>query len=377
MRLSLRLLEILRNDLQPRRGIIKHICDETGLERHQVSDLLHNRTQYISMSVLGRLCNYLVEHHGIDPQLLPGLLFSRDPEEFWQLLALRERLEICLGVRQIEEGEHFFVIASDAKLQGEVLHGISGSGNPEERGHAGKMPVLSPRQFLKFRHVLAPSRPPYPLDLPTHQRQAEEVYSRFAAHKGNRALVCLGSIKVNPVVENVLAHAFGAKPFQSEEDVSRARDRQVPFMFRFRTEDPKPISCCGGIRLSASEPADQPGIYFEKPNGKWECAPCNGDRDVALVFYIYSKTQDRLEMVLGGYSAWATEWLANRLRISTAEFWPPTYDTSELMVGAFLVNFTFSPSRKEPGIGHKHLPSDTEVIRLDAKVIARRLDRSS
>lgn len=382
MKLSICLAQVLGYSKNCPRGEIKRICDETGLERHQVSDLLHNRAQYVSLPTLARLCNYLIQYRQIDPRSLPGALFSRDPEGFWELLADRHQLELCIGVRHADKFERLFVVMSDSYLQGELLHNItSRTGTAVKHvtnaATADHLPNKPARQHLEFRLVSAPSRlddPPSPYDLEAIRREAEDVYSRFAKNDRDRALVGLGSIKVNPVVELILANAFQAQPFESQDTVARPRDRACPFLFRYRVEDAKPPSCCGGMRLSEAEAGDRPGIYYETASGKWACCPWDGKHDAALVFYAHHIPQRRLEMVLAGFSGRGTQCLANFLRDTTVQLWPPSYDDPELRIGAFVIQFTFKQASREPGTWAHDRPASTRVIPLSADVLRRRLD---
>ncbi|MFM8324790.1 MAG: helix-turn-helix domain-containing protein, partial [Pirellulaceae bacterium] len=130
MQYVFRLAELLGHtpDRHKRPGTIKAIVEYTGLDRHQVAALLKNEAKYIPLEALSRLCDYLIEHGYASAEELPGALFAIKPENFWELLARRKRLEICVGVRRPPESdtaESAWVVASDAVLVGEVLNGVS------------------------------------------------------------------------------------------------------------------------------------------------------------------------------------------------------------------------------------------------------------
>ena len=130
MRYSFRLAELLGHVPDPRKrpGTIKAVVQYTGLDRHQVASLLKNEVKYIPMDALSRLCDYLVEFGYVSADELPGSLFAVEPEHFWELLARRRRLEMCLGVRAHQGGEWpegAWVVASDSVLLGELLNGVS------------------------------------------------------------------------------------------------------------------------------------------------------------------------------------------------------------------------------------------------------------
>lgn len=221
MRYSFRLAEILDHVPDPRKrpGTIKAIVEYTGLDRHQVAALLKNEVKYIPLKALSRLCDYLIEHGYGAADELPGALFAVEPENFWELLARRRRLELCVGIRKTDptEGpENACVIASDAVLLGELLNGVStlgGTAKHSRRGMpAGMLPVApSPAphpETLKQTLVWSPGQCP---DVEMVAR-AKEVYDDFYESPGDRALICLGSVKSNPVVELIFSNLLAAKP---------------------------------------------------------------------------------------------------------------------------------------------------------------------
>ncbi len=188
-------------------------------------------------------------------------------------------------------------------------------------------------------------------------------------------MICLGSTKSNPVVELVLANAFGAEPFSADDAVRDPRARRCPIFLRFRTDDPHPASCCGGVRLSANTASETPGIYFEQADGTW--ANCSWDAqhsDAAFVFYIHRESQGRLEMALGGFSGRATRLLAKTLATRAEDVWPPNYQKHGLQVGAFIVQYSFSQdSAPAADILRTDLVANTKIIPLPAESIARRM----
>lgn len=395
MRFSFRLAEILNHEPDPRKrpGTVKTIVDHTGLDRHQVAALLKNEVKYIPLQALSRLCDYLVEHGYESADALPGALFAVEAEDFWELLARRRRFEVCLGVRQPNpenEPEGAWVVASDSLLLGELLNGVSTLGgtaiHQRDKVQAGDddlhadntsskkaadQAVLPHPENVKQSLVWAPMQN----DPEAVVSRAREVYSEFNQVAGDKALVCLGSIKSNPVAELVLGRTFGGEPFKSEDNVDKATDRSCPFMLRYRDQDPQPPGCSGGVQLSQSEPATEPGIYYEKADGSWGVCPWEpGKTDAALVFYIHRESQGRLEMLLGGFSGRATRLLARMLATQASAFWPPMYKNQGLHAGAFIVQFNYTGKRTPSNILQADHNATTKVIPIDAEVLARRLE---
>jgi hypothetical protein len=382
MRYSFRLAEVVGHVPDPRKrpGTIKAICDYTMLDRHQVAALLKNEVKYIPLDALSKLCDYLIEKGFATAEELPGRLFAVEPEHFWELLARRRRLELCLGVRRGEPGDTLddaWVVASDSVLLGELLNGVTSLGGTS-----------------RFKRVADPSLPtdvpaaPHPEQL--HQslvfspgqssfadyvELARSVYDGFCSAAGDKALICLGSNKSNPVVELLLAEAFGATPFESQDTLPVASKRNCPIFIRYRSHDPQTPSCCGGNELSKSEKASTPGIYYEKSDGTWDVCPWEFNKqDAAMVFYIHRESQGRLEMMLGGYSGRATRLLARMLARRGEEFWPPVYSGHGIQIGAFVVKFKLQNQQdNDPKTLLTDLAAESEIIRLSPDVIEKRM----
>lgn len=379
MRYSFRLSELLGHVPDPRKrpGTIKAIVEYTGLDRHQVAALLKNEVKYIPMKALSRLCDYLIEYGYVSADQLPGALFAVEPEHFWELLARRQRLELCLGVRTDGPDSSFesaWVVASDSVLLGELLNGVSTLGGTAKHQSTQQQPsVLTPHpEHLKQSLVWSPGQ----MANEDVILRAHDVYDQFAGPGGDKALISLGSIKSNPVAELILAEAFGCEPFRSQSDVAGPHERACPFFLRFRQHDPHPESCSGGIQLSLNDDTTSPGIYFETADGDWKyCGWNQPEHDSALVFYVHRESQGRLEMVLGGFSGRATRLLAKTLASRAEGFWPPIYSRHGIQVGAFIVQYTFATEdAASRDLLRTDLVAGTKIIPLDTEVIARRLD---
>ncbi len=381
MRYEFRLAELLGHtpDRRKRPGTIKAIVEYTGLDRHQVASLLKNEAKYIPLEALSRLCDYLVEHGHANAEELPGALFAVKPEHFWELLARRRKLEICVGVRR-PDGEDTrepgavtsdtaWVVASDAVLMGEVLNGVTTLGGTDKlaRTQTTGRELPTHPELLKQTLVWSPGI----AEMEDAIARSTNVFESFTSSSGDKALICLGSVKSNPVVEMVIADTFHATPFQSEDDVEKATDRSCPFFLRYRDRDPHVPCVSAGVRLSKTEEAKEPGIYYETAKGTWEYA---GGQDVALVFYIYRESLGRLEMVMSGFSGRATRLLARMLANRGEEFWPPVYQANYQQVGAFIVKYDAATEASTPDdILRTDVVGNPTIIPLSEKVIASRL----
>jgi hypothetical protein len=383
MKISFRLKELLDEHHDLGRGTIKRIAQATTLERHQVASVLGNKAKYVSMETLAAVCGYLIEHHGIKRAELPGKLFRVEPERFSALVADRKFVELCIGTwtekqrpaaktarpakRNRPADGRFpprrWVMASDSYLQGNLLHELFALGNENRPEYVDQRLVSAYTEQIPLEKL---------------KQEAERVYRRFRDRVKDRGLICLGSVKSNVVIETLIAEAFGAEPFVSQDGVKRLKDRSCPFFFRYRQDDVQPPSCHGGVNLGGARKRTQPGIYYETAGG-WRLCPSNEREDVALVFYVYHVPLGRLEMVLGGFSGRATHCLASSLRAITGKLWPPSYRGDEQQVGAFLIRFEFAdsdaPTDDQPDDGWMYYPSTVEVIPLGEKALKPRLQR--
>ncbi len=134
--------------------------------------------------MLSRLCDYSIEYGYVSADQLPGALFAVEPEHFWELLARRHRLELCVGVRSTEnEGwpEGAWVVASDSVLLGELLNGVSTLGGTAKHnaggneGNSATMAINPHPEHLKQSLTWSPGQ----LPLEEVIRRAEDVYSGF------------------------------------------------------------------------------------------------------------------------------------------------------------------------------------------------------
>ncbi|MGB7345021.1 MAG: helix-turn-helix transcriptional regulator [Pirellulaceae bacterium] len=377
MRYAFRLAELLGHtpDRRKRPGTIKSIVEHTGLDRHQVASLLKNEAKYIPLDALSRLCDYLIDQGYATADQLPGALFAVNAENFWELLARRGDIEIVVGVRQSENAESASVVASDSVLVGELLNGVSTLGGAAKHhassdGEEGKSVDVPMPDRLQQTLVWSPGN----VSLEHARARATEVFDGFVDAQGDRGMVCIGSVKSNPVVELVFSDVFGCSPFVTEDDIDDVSARSCPFFLRYRDTDPKPDGASAGVRLSKNEDAPEPGFYYEKDNGTWAYAG-GKDQDTALVFYVFREALGRLDMVLSGFSGRATRLLAKTLAIRGEEFWPPVYDEGGIQIGAYLVKYDNGDSKPSPDDLLYNPGGAAEIMPLSRAAIAKRISR--
>lgn len=357
MKVRFRLAEVLNEFRETGRGVIKKISDATGLERHQVSALLKNDVQYLSLNSLGAICDYLINTHHMNSYELPGRLFALEPEDFWAFLSEKQSLVMSFGVRQeLHENNVLWVPAADSFLQGTLLHELYGteppatpeSGNPMALPPADQGPRFDQYMVRSFSSHSYPSPAARDREFQHMKREATNAYDKFHDIAGNKVLICLGSVKSNGLCELVIARAFSADPWVSQDESTPADNRTCPFFFRFREGDVNIPSCHGGKQFAlnlpgTNLPTDAPGVYFESEPGHWHVAPLSEDREPALIFYTYNPPLGVVEVVLGGFSTEGTFLLAQHIRKIVRTIWPPAYITPTQETAAFVVDFHLSP----------------------------------
>jgi hypothetical protein len=379
MKISLRLAEHL-GDIK-RHGLLAEIEKECEIERHTVAALINNKAKYVSLDALGRVADYLVKKHNVDRNSLPAALFGRDPEHFWETLINSTDLQFCVGKRASEEWKNSeYVISSDALLLNRMLTEIThrlyrvhnGASTDKDKTQGTVHPLYPTFHLLEapLRTITAgePGE-----NWENARAAAEKLYKAFH-EQGTNALIALGSIKSNLVVELMFAHAFGAPPFENQDGVARPTDRRCPIMFRYRDDDPQPPACCGGLSLASKTKAPLFGIYYETENGKWQGLRWEpGSQDVGYLFYAYRPNIAQVEVACGGFSVQATTWLTQKFDHIVAELGDPQITTASIHLGLYLIQFTLRPNGEKATPNPDERDVDYRLIRLDKEVLRRRL----
>ena len=217
--------------------------------------------------------DYLIDHGYANADQLPGALFAVNAENFWSCWR-RGEIEIVLGVREnpsTQSPDSATVVASDAVLFGELLNGVSTLGGAaKHQGSSddddGKKLTVPMPDRIQQSLVWSPGE----VSLEDARSRANEVFDGFVDAQGDRGMVCIGSVKSNPVVELLFADAFGCTPFVTEDDVDDVSARSCPFFLRYRDSDPQP-GVLLLLRLGKNEDA-RTLVYYENDDGTWSYA---------------------------------------------------------------------------------------------------------
>jgi len=346
-------------------GIIERIHEKTGLSRRIISQLRDNTANSISLDTLEKIVGFFDSEYHISPSELLGSLFGVQPSGFWTMFdSTRSEhfdVQICQGVRyDIKTSEPRWINAYDAYLSATFIRQLLAC----SKGRQSNLKQYLLRSWLNKEH----------------QKQifdeAECFYTDFRNNPESTSLVCIGSMKTQPLSECVLANVFGVKPFvPPRTEVEHLRGRHIPVYFRYRINDPDLPSCFGGRKLNLKGLNGQGGIAYEQDEGHWEFCPNTESQDAAIVIYVYRPPIESVEVVLAGFSGRATGCIALGLSDLANKLWPPQYMKPDLLVGAFIIRYEFPLSSTQHSESHPILvePIKTDVIPLSEQVLARNL----
>ena len=368
MDIQLRINQFLKVG-EPGSPSLTAIAGSANMTRHELMHLLDEKATTINRKNLAKICRYLIDKKLVAEGKLPGILFTTFPEEFWSMLVERSRVELCLGARRDRRARDEYVSGADAGLQAELLFRITGSKPTERRRRRRSGPgQIESHVVSTWTQDLKNSR--------SVMREARQFHQRYLRDEADRALICLGSVKSNPVIELVMNGIFKrTRAFKSQDAVARPADRGCPVVMIYRSSDPPPPSCCGGRRLSGGtkKRPGKPGFYFEAEDS-WRFVPCDDQSDGALVLYHFQPSRGRLEMVLGGFSGRSTRCLAAFLHSGGAdELWPGSDVNSGGKVGAFVVEFKLGKASQGVADTRMSPYQSHEVHRIDEESLQRRL----
>ena len=359
-RLSIQLQKLLQSYKCKDWGAIEQIHKKTGLSRSITSQLKDNSANSISLDTLEKIAGFFESEYHIPPAELLGALFGVQPSGFWKMFdASRSEhfeVQICQGVRyDPKTSEPRWINAYDAYLSATFITQLLAS----SEGRQSHLKTHLPRSWNS-----------------ENERQifdeAEGFHADFQNNRASRALVCIGSMKTQPLSECVLADLFKVKPFTpSRLGVEHIKTRHIPMYFQYRLNDPDLPSSCGGRKFTQKGLNGQGGIAYEVDENRWEFCPNTESQDAAIVVYVYRPPIDSVEVVLAGFSGRATGCIALGLSNLANELWPPQYESSDLQLGAFVIRYEFSQSATQAGELHPILvePIKTDVIPISKQVL--------
>jgi len=361
MKITVNVSRYLQSEIDNGKSVVR-LAEEMHMGEFQLRHLLKPEPATIDRRSIEKVCTYLIDNNIVDQSQLPGVLLSFETNGFWNLLADRDRIDVFTGVRR-HGSRGLLIVAADSILTTNIIFRSTNTGSINR-------PTID-QQLVRTWDGNG-------LNEAAIQKEAIKEFKTFRSRHADKAGVFCGSVKSNPAIEPAIARAFKeATPFESQDNVGAPHERSCPLIWLCRENDPHPPSVCTGRQLSETIKGDGPGIYYEVPGGSWKRVAWEEETsDAALVYYRHDLNKAHLDMVLGGFSGRSTRCLANYLRESEPEqFWPPVYEDKHLVIGVYVVKFTFGAHGKNQGSGITSFqrPKTVQVFPLDGEVLESRI----
>jgi len=361
MKIDIQLKRILQDYSLDKFGIEKQIAKDLGLNRHVIGRLYRNQASRPSLPVLGKICEWLIEH-GVPASLLPGALFGSEPSALWKAVTQPGSVIIYLGeYLQAKDPGIRWVSRRDLTVASEFLRHLS-TPNPAGNAAGDARPSVS-MVYVPFRF--------YGRSKVDKAQSAEDVrasghtYKEVKANNGSHAAILIGSQKVNYLVEHFVADLFGGKPF--ELDRSKVR---VPFHLAYPDSDF--ASCFGGPnRLPGQKKACESGLHYLDASGNWTPIPWKHPRqDAGAVISEYEHGSRGVKLAVFGFSGRGTEALGRELLDRPDAFWKSHVDNGRRRVSVCFVRLKIADTFAE---GEAAKAAEAEVIPLDKGILKKYL----
>ena len=97
MTIEIRVLQLLHDYKIFKHGTEREMAKKCGLHRHTIGKLLRNEAKNPSLSVLDKICGYLIDN-GVPSEILPGALLGFKPATIWKSISRLKRVAIYIGM---------------------------------------------------------------------------------------------------------------------------------------------------------------------------------------------------------------------------------------------------------------------------------------
>ena len=367
MKIEIHLKRVLQQHNMDNHGITQKIARDLGVHRHTIGKLYKNAVSNISLSLLGKLCDWLIDN-GVDRQQLPNALIGSCPDSLWQAVARPGRVTIYLGeYQELTKGSTIWrwLSKSDDIVATRFVESLS---TPTTIGVSA--PTVR-TEYVPFRwdtQSPAPVQKPFPQTVKIAGRIFEQMHASV-----NRTAIIIGSQRVNSLLEYFVADLFGAAPFTPA--IGKAA---VPFYLLHRNGDHAVESCFGGLgNPPGHKGRPAPGIYHLDAAGKWVFCPWKlNEQGLGIVLMQWDPGLAKLEMAVFGYSGRCTAalgaWLAHPQAFSSA-LWPPPLAFGGRSVGIHILRITYQNDDSLHDLKDSSAypaASDIEIINLDETVVS-------
>lgn len=364
MHMEMRLKKILADSRLDERGVIQKIAEETGLHRHTVRKIYHNKLRSPSLDTLEKICDWLIAN-GVPRSLLPHGLFGMRPSDLWQAIAAPGEVVLFIGKHtETRESNALFewIAQRDAGVMARIVQLLSEPGQIEQRPKVRIEYV--PFRFERRRR--GGSNTVFEEDA----AKAAAMYEALKTNASRRSAILIGSQRVNYLVECLIADLFGCKPFVPVQE----QDADVPIYHIYRDAEHSVPSCFGGEKtLPGCTEQVEPGTYYRDANGEWQGLPWKrAERDAGIVITVRNPGSDTMRVAVFGLSGWGTAEVGRQLCINPDFFWQAKMDGGCPRVNVFVCSIVFAPNGASNGEDEVKIES-FKVIPLDNKMLKKYL----
>lgn len=314
MAIEIRLKQVLQERGLYTYGVEKRIADACGVHRHTIGSLLRSKMKNPSLSILDKVCRWLIDM-GVPSEELPGALFAFRPPTLWRAIAGRSKVVIYLGM-YVHSSRHTPAVPapmSIARHDAEVATNIINLLN--SRADMGDSVPKVRTQYVPFQYTARkPSLTPERFE--NDKKGAQEIFAGMCSRKDEENAILLGSQRVNYVVECMVADLFGCDPFEPVRKIPK-----VPFYLLYRDFDQPVPSCFGGPENPGWLKGNAPcGTYYLDPAGKWNLIEWKQqEQDAGMVIVV--RDGKTIDLAAFGFSGRATKAIGTKLIEESRAFW--------------------------------------------------------
>jgi len=314
MTIEIRLSQLLHKYKIYKHGVETEMAEKCGVHRHTIGKILRNEARNPSLTVLDKICGYLIDN-GVPSEILPGALMGFKPASIWKAISKLNRVAIYLGMyihikKNNQPGPaHMTVARHDATAEAKVNLLLT------SKAELGDLRPSVNRRYVPFQFHPASKK----VDgdwFKTDKRNARVIFQDMLNRWSHESSILFGSQRVNYLVEYLVAELFGCVPFQSIN-----KKPKVPFYLCYRDFDRPVPSCFGGMENPpAVKGPKKSGIWYLDNKGNWQLDQWEMDRSGAGIVMTI-RQMDSMVMALFGLSGRSTNAICNELIVHPEKFW--------------------------------------------------------
>ncbi|HUT36376.1 MAG TPA: hypothetical protein VNE39_23010 [Planctomycetota bacterium] len=365
MEIEFRLKQLLVQHGLDSHGIIQRIAAQAHLHRHTVRKMYWNKLQRPSLATIGAVAKWL-EDNGVPAKDLPQVLLGRRPAELWKAVTAPGHVAIYVGeYEQVDQpvGPGRWISTHDAEVAAQLVRELSATGHT-----VGERPEVR-LIYVPFRFS-ASARDLLQKPLATDIARIQVLYEQMMSPAARETAILVGSMRVNYLVEFVVADLFGCKPFETP------RTPRVPFWLTYRPTKWAVASCFGGPKNPPALGADTaPGIYYleDEKAGRWAfCGWSEAETDAGIVVTVRDPGTNALVVAVFGFSGYGTEAMGKVLTEHAGSLWSHEVAAGRRRVGVYFCRLRLTEATSERG-DRTVVVQQADVVPLNDKVLKSRL----